>query len=120
MSAESAPLFSDRPERVSPYCVVYVTCSTQDEAQRIATAVVSQQLAACVNILPGIQSVYQWEGQLCQESEFLLIIKTLSKKVPALQQTIQGLHSYSVPEFVVLPIIAGSEPYLRWMTEIDV
>jgi periplasmic divalent cation tolerance protein len=98
--------------------VVLVTCSTPAEAQRIARAVVNARLAACVNILPGaVQSIYRWKGKVESARERLLLIKTSRKRLAKLQAAVERLHSYDVPEFIAIPIAAGSAAYLSWVEE---
>jgi uncharacterized protein involved in tolerance to divalent cations len=98
--------------------VVLVTCSTPAEAQRIARAVVNARLAACVNILPGaVQSIYRWKGKVESARERLLLIKTSRKRLAKLQAAVERLHSYDVPEFIAIPIVAGSSAYLSWIEE---
>jgi periplasmic divalent cation tolerance protein len=98
--------------------VVLVTCSTAAEAQRIARAVVNARLAACVNILPGaVQSIYRWKGKVESARERLLLIKTSRKRLAKLQSAVARLHSYDVPEFIAIPIAAGSPGYLLWIEE---
>ncbi len=98
--------------------VVLVTCSTAAEAWRIARAVVDARLAACVNILPGaLESIYRWKGKVESARERLLLIKTSRKRLAKLQATVERLHSYDVPEFIALPIAAGSHAYLAWLDE---
>ena len=99
-------------------CVVLVTCATLAEARRIARAVVEARLAACVNILPGIvTSVYRWKGKVESARERLLLIKTSRQRLRKLQAAIEQLHSYEVPEFIAVPIVAGSRAYLEWVEE---
>ena len=99
-------------------CVVLVTCGSLTEARRIARAVVDARLAACVNILPGaVLSTYRWKGRVESARERLLLIKTSRKRVAALQTAVARLHSYDVPEFIALPILAGSRAYLAWLEE---
>jgi uncharacterized protein involved in tolerance to divalent cations/8-oxo-dGTP pyrophosphatase MutT (NUDIX family) len=88
-----------------------------DEGGRLARALVEERLAACVNRLPGIQSVYRWEGNIEESAEELLVIKTRKASFAALEKRVRDLHSYAVPEVIALPIISGSEPYLRWLNE---
>jgi periplasmic divalent cation tolerance protein len=96
--------------------VVLVTCATLEEARKIARAVVEKHLAACVNIMThAVESFYTWEGKLEDSSEYLLMIKTSEERLGELQKRVLALHSYDTPEFVVLPIVAGSEPYLSWL-----
>ena len=99
-------------------CLVLVTCADASEAQRIARAVVEERLAACVNILPGaITSIYRWKGRVERARERLLLIKTSRKRLAKLQAAVLRLHSYDVPEFIALPIVAGSRAYLAWMEQ---
>lgn len=95
-------------------CIVLSTCANRTEARRIARALVQERLAACVNMTP-IRSVYEWEGKLHDSPEILLIIKTTRARLKALSKRIQALHSYSVPEVVCLPILAGDAKYLSWV-----
>ena len=98
--------------------LVLVTCSTTREAQRIARAVVEESLAACVNILPGaVQSIYRWKGKVESARERLLLIKTSRKRLAKLRATVERLHSYDVPEFIAIPIAAGSPAYLSWIEQ---
>ena len=99
-------------------CLVLVTCENGAEAKRIARAVVEERLAACVNILPGaVDSIYRWKGKVESAPEKLLIIKTSKKRLVKLQATVTRLHSYDVPEFSALPIVAGSRAYLDWLQD---
>ena len=99
--------------------VVLVTCGSTAEAKRIARAVVEQRLAACVNILPGaVTSIYRWKGKVEFASERLLLIKTSRKHLAKLQEAVERIHSYEAPEFIALPIVAGSRKYLAWMDEV--
>jgi periplasmic divalent cation tolerance protein len=99
-------------------CLVLVTCASAAEARRIARAVVEARLAACVSILPGaIMSIYRWKGKVESTRERLLLIKTSRKRLAKLQATVERLHSYEVPEFIALPIIAGSRAYLGWLDD---
>jgi periplasmic divalent cation tolerance protein len=98
--------------------VVLVTCSSPAEARCIARAVVEARLAACVNILPGaVQSIYRWKGKVESARERLLLIKTSRPRLAKLRKTVEQLHSYDVPEFIALPIAAGSPAYLAWMDD---
>jgi periplasmic divalent cation tolerance protein len=98
--------------------LVLVTCSTTREAQRIARAVVDARLAACVNVLPGaVQSIYRWKGKVESARERLLLIKTSRKRLAKLRAAVECLHSYDVPEFIAIPIAAGSPAYLSWIEE---
>jgi periplasmic divalent cation tolerance protein len=97
------------------YCVVLVTVSSESEAKAIARALVEERLAACINIIPGLTSIYRWEGKICEDRELLLVIKTQGRKVAALRERIVPMHSYAVPEVIALPITDGSARYLEWL-----
>ena len=97
------------------FIVVYVTAGSPAEGDRLARALVDERLAACVNRIGPVQSVYRWEGKIEQSEEQLLIIKTQRRLFAALEKRVRELHSYSVPEIVALPIIEGSQDYLRWL-----
>ena len=94
--------------------VVLITAASRDQAVAIAQALVSQHLAACVNLFP-IHSVYTWDGAVQQDDEWQLVVKTNLERWPELVQTVQDIHSYDVPELIALPIIEGSPAYLSWM-----
>ena len=97
-------------------CVlVLVTIPADTEAETFAKGLVATGVAACVNILPPMQSIYRWEGELEVEVERQVLIKTTSAAVPSLWQRVRDLHSYDVPEFLVVPIIDGNEAYLKWI-----
>ncbi|MFL6417043.1 MAG: divalent-cation tolerance protein CutA [Bryobacteraceae bacterium] len=102
---------------MSDYVVLFCTCCNETEARQIAEALVESRLAACVNLLRGIQSVYRWEGQVETAHEVLLIVKSRAEHFDALQTRITELHSYTIPEIIALPITAGSEKYLNWIRE---
>lgn len=95
--------------------VLFNTCDSPEEATRIAHQLVEQRLAACVNIVPGVRSVYRWKGQVEETSELLLIIKSSRELLPKLRAELQRMHSYEVPELVALSIVDGSPAYLEWM-----
>lgn len=98
--------------------VVLVTCGSLAEAKRIARAVVSVRLAACVNVLPGaVTSIYRWKGKVETARERLLLIKTSRKRLARLEAEVARLHSYDVPEFIALPVGGGSRRYLNWLRE---
>jgi periplasmic divalent cation tolerance protein len=97
--------------------VVLVTTPNRDEAARLADALVSERLAACVNIVPAIESVYRWEGKVTRDSESLMIIKTTDGRYADLEQRVKELHSYSTPEVIALRIERGSEQYLAWLKD---
>jgi periplasmic divalent cation tolerance protein len=95
--------------------VVLMTAGSRDEADKIAHALVTELLAACVNVLPRINSVYRWEGKIQSDEEWLLIAKSHSDALADLVRRVQALHSYDTPEIIALPIVGGSEAYLRWI-----
>jgi periplasmic divalent cation tolerance protein len=97
--------------------VVFVTCGSEEEGVKIARALVGERLAACVNLLSPIRSIYRWEGKTCDEKEWLLIIKTKKERFKELEQKVKSLHSYSVPEIIGLPIVEGASSYLVWLEE---
>ena len=95
--------------------IVLCTCGNREEAERIANTVVNERLAACVNLLPPVQSIYRWQGAVEQAEEFLLLIKTTTQQLAHLRDRLEALHSYDTPEIIALPITAGSERYLAWL-----
>ena len=97
--------------------LVFTTCASLDEARKLAHALVEQQLAACVNIIPQVESVYRWQGKTETAAEFFLLIKTTEGAFEQLRNTLIELHSYDVPECIKLAIEDGSEAYLRWIGE---
>ena len=102
---------------MSEAIVVLVTCGTEDEAVEIAHALVEERLAACVNLISPVRSIYRWEGKIWDEKEWMLIIKTQKRRFEELEKKVKSLHSYSVPEIIALPIIEGSASYLNWLEE---
>ena len=101
----------------SEFIVVLVTCGSEEEALKIANALVEEHLAACVNLVSPIRSIYRWEGKIWDEKEWLLIIKTQKKRFQELEKKVKSLHSYSIPEIIGLPIVEGSSSYLNWIKE---
>ena len=97
--------------------LIYVTAPSRPEAEKIATTVVTEKLAACANILDGVTSIFEWEGKLCRENETVLILKTAEERVGALTERIKELHSYDCPCIVALPIEGGNPDFLNWVTE---
>jgi periplasmic divalent cation tolerance protein len=97
--------------------VVLTTTGSQEEARKIAYALVERRLAACVNIVPQIESVYRWEGKVEASTEWLLLIKTQADLFERVHDAVKELHSYDLPECVMLEIAAGSEEYLNWIAE---
>ena len=99
------------------YLIVFCTVSSRGEARKISDALLKARLAACVNILPSIESRYLWKKKREKAREFLLLIKTRSSLFPKLSKEIRRHHSYSVPEIIGLPILKGNSDYLRWLAE---
>jgi periplasmic divalent cation tolerance protein len=95
--------------------VVLSACASTEEAQRLARALVEKRLAACVNVMPGIRSVYHWKDAIEDDEEVLLLIKTSRALLQELRDEIERLHSYEVPEVIALQVVDGSERYLAWM-----
>jgi periplasmic divalent cation tolerance protein len=102
---------------MSPYIVCLVTINDRDRAVQIAHALVEKKLVACVNIVPEIRSIYSWQGEICDESEILLIMKTRSHLYSELESVVKDLHPYEVPEIIALDIQRGLAAYLRWIDE---
>jgi len=94
---------------------VFITASNQEESSRLADMLVERNLAACVQILPAIESIYRWQGKVERQSEVLLIAKTLTTKFAELEAAVRALHSYETPEIVAVPLTALSEPYGQWL-----
>ncbi|KAH8516185.1 hypothetical protein Peur_047505 [Populus x canadensis] len=100
-----------------PSIVVYVTVPNREAGKKLANSIVKEKLAACVNIVPGIESVYQWQGEIQSDAEELLIIKTRQSLLEALTEHVKANHEYEVPEVISLPITGGSIPYLKWLKD---
>ena len=99
------------------YVVVLTTLPLDADGAAFGRSIVEERLAACVNLLPAMESVYRWEGRVEHETERQVVIKTSRERVVALWDRVRELHPYEVPEFIVLPIIDGNEAYLRWVGE---
>lgn len=97
------------------YVVILVTAKDKKEAQKISASLIKAKLAACVNIVSKIDSIFFWSGKLNQAKESLLVIKSKKEKIPKIIKLVKSLHSYEVPEIIALPIIAADAPYLRWI-----
>jgi periplasmic divalent cation tolerance protein len=102
---------------ISETVVILVTCGSEEEAVKISNALVEERLAACVNLISPFRSIYRWEEKICDEKEWLLIIKTQRKRFQEIETRVKSLHSYSVPEIISLPIVEGSSSYLNWLME---
>jgi len=95
--------------------IILSTVDSMELGEKIAAALVEAREAACVNIVSGVRSIYRWEGRLCRDTEFLLIIKSLADKFDAVRERVRQLHTYQVPEIIAVPIAAGDIDYLKWM-----
>ena len=100
-----------------PQQIVLCTCPDSETADRLAAAVVERRLAACVNIVPGLTSVFRWQGRVERDGEVLLLIKTTAAGYPALERTLCELHPYELPEVIAVDIETGLAGFLRWMDE---
>ncbi|MDX1442919.1 MAG: divalent-cation tolerance protein CutA [Gammaproteobacteria bacterium] len=99
------------------HCVVYVTCPNHDSGEAVASALVDQKLVACVNVIDGVTSLFHWEGRVDRDPEVLLVIKTRTNLLQAVEECVAEVHPYDVPEVIALPIIGGSRKYLDWIDE---
>lgn len=99
------------------YVLVLTTLPADADAVSFATRLVELRLAACVNLLSPMQSIYRWEGEIEQETERQVVMKTTRNRVPELWDGVRDLHPYDIPEFIVLPIVDGNDAYLRWVGE---
>lgn len=110
MPAQAEPAQDD-------FLVVLVTTPNEDVAATLAAALVDERLVACVNIVPGLRSIYAWQGRVCDEREVLCLLKTRRSRFPALRERVLALHPYEVPEVVALPIVEGDGRYLAWLRD---
>jgi len=99
------------------FIVVFVTVGSREEGQRLARVLVDERLAACVSRIGGVRSIYRWQGQVEENDEELLVIKTRQRLFDNLRKKVQELHSYTEPEIIALPILDGSVSYLKWLEE---
>ena len=95
--------------------VVLITTATEEEARSIAELLLNQSKAACINIVPRVDSLFRWQGKVDSAQESLLIVKTRASLLPEIVEMVKGVHSYEVPEIIALPIINGNEDYLKWI-----
>lgn len=95
--------------------LVLITFPDEASARQIGTALVEMQLAACVNLIPAVQSIYRWQGKICQEAEVLGIVKTTRQAYPRMEDVVKSLHPYDCPEILAIEPSAGAEEYLEWV-----
>ncbi|MGD8292450.1 MAG: divalent-cation tolerance protein CutA [Desulfobacterales bacterium] len=97
--------------------LIYMTAGSKDEASKIGKELVSNKLAACINILDNMHSIYLWEGEIQNDTEVVMIAKTTEDRVPALIEKVKSIHSYECPCIVSLPVSGGHQPFLNWISE---
>lgn len=97
--------------------VVLTTAGSEEQANQLAEEIVARRHAGCVNIVPGVRSIYRWQGKIHRDGEWLLIIKTMEAEYDALEATIRELHSYELPEILAFAVQRGDEKYLAWLAE---
>ena len=97
------------------FIVIYCTVPNKKEGREIAKKLIEKKLVACVNIVDKIESIFSWDGELCEETEALMIIKTKKELFDKINAMIQGLHSYNVPEVIAIPMVEADEQYLKWI-----
>jgi periplasmic divalent cation tolerance protein len=102
---------------MTEYCVIYCTVSSDQEGRLIADSLVQKNLAACVNMITPVRSLYTWKGETCDNEERLLIIKSRASIFEKVRNDIRALHSYDVPEIIAMPILQGDDEYIKWMDE---
>jgi len=105
------------PDEKHELCIALTTARSADEAQRLARLLVERRLAACVNILPGVRSIYRWQGKVEDVEEAMLVIKTSRAQAGAVQAALREAHSYDLPEFLLLPIAGGGTEYMAWLRD---
>lgn len=105
------------PDNINDAIVVFITAANGEEAARLADMLVGAHLAACVQILPEMESVYRWQGKIERQPEILLLAKTTKAKFEELEREVRVLHSYETPEIIAIPVVAGSAPYLQWVVQ---
>jgi periplasmic divalent cation tolerance protein len=102
---------------MTPFRIVFITVPNKEEAKRLAHGLVTEHLAACVNIVPNIESVYRWQGEIHEDEECLLICKTDAARWAEFHVWVKSHHSYEVPEILQIPVMEGSPPYLQWLED---
>jgi periplasmic divalent cation tolerance protein len=99
------------------YLLVYITTSSEEEARKIGEALVQERLAACINIMKGLESIYEWQGELCRAQEFVILVKTTQDQWQKLHKRVLELHSYDCPAILALPVSMGNPKFLEWIEE---
>ena len=107
----------DKDYQVEQILMVFVTVASEEEGKRIGSILVENQLAACVNMVPQIFSIFRWQGNIENEKEILLLIKTTENRVDALIDKVKEIHSYDVPEILAIPVFTGNKDYIDWVVE---
>jgi periplasmic divalent cation tolerance protein len=97
--------------------MIFCTCATSEQALTIGDSLIEARLAACVNVLPPVHSIYRWEGKVETADEVLLMIKTTRERFPAVRDRIAQLHTYDTPEIIAVPVLDGSDKYLAWLRD---
>lgn len=100
---------------MSEYIVIFVTVGKEEEAQNIAHTLISENLIACVNMVKDIRSLYKWQGNICDDKEILLIMKSKKELLNKIIYRVKSLHSYDTPEIIAVPIVGGYQEYLKWI-----
>ncbi len=103
---------------MSNYIVIYITTGSISEAKKIGRTLVEEKLVACSNIISPIRSIYSWQGEICDDKEVLMVLKTRKALFKQIVNRVEDLHSYDVPEIIAMPIIEGSTKYLSWINEV--
>ena len=117
VKAELESKYPGEADMSDEFCIVIVTVGKAEEAEKIASALVEERLAACCSLVPRIRSIYRWKGEVHRDEETLMLIKTRRTGFEALRRRVAALHSYEVPEIVALPVVAGHQPYLDWLAQ---
>ncbi len=115
--SSAGAIFVDMAEPTGTYCIVWITAGSQQEASALAHALVEEHLAACCSILPGVRSVYLWQGSVQEDEECLLVCKTRRSLFGQISSRVRELHSYDLPEVICTDIVDGSTAYLNWIDE---
>jgi periplasmic divalent cation tolerance protein len=111
----ATPVRKNRKQQAERVLVIMVTVANRKDAARIGQEMVHMKLAACANVIPGIQSIYRWKGKVVKAQEALLILKTTKPRYHALEKAIKTIHAYEVPEIIALPVTEGLETYVGWV-----